>query len=703
MKEYTAEQIKAIESVNINTAVVAGAGSGKTSVLVERYIRLVAGGTDCRRILAITFTEKAAGEMSARIRAQMAERAGACAREGDSAGETNWLAQKDLLPRAYIGTIHGLCAGIIRANPMAAGVAPDAQILDESGGRLLLAEAAQAAFARLLPDSAALASLCEEYGYYRVFQYTKSIMEKFTAEETADAGFPGRLAAGCRGALERTAAAKREFFLALDELLSLSDSVKGTKLDGALAQMRRNLAEIEKTLTNLPDDMDSLSFIDALLGKVHRQGKIKLAVDAAKISWEKVVGGCRDCRALKIMPCWAEVLKACAGEFALLKKRRMALTFSDLENIALKTLKEDQTLLRKYMDKYRHIMIDEFQDTSKAQKEIAYLLSGGDAQTLRGEKLFIVGDERQSIYRFRGADVGVFIRARQEMLVNSADAQIELSANFRSREEIIAVCNHLFSCPAPGLSDMGYKPMRIGRIEQEKRAAGEPVELLLVNEAVGGGHEAEAAAIARRLLLLRGEGFSFADMAVILRARTHLSAYTNALEAFGAPYSLLDGQGFFQAPEIIDILNILRFLENCLRDLPLLGLLRSPLFGLDDNAITLVALSGGSEPFWHKLKNFPAGGLNGEQKQLAERAIKILEKLAQAARILYPGPLLRAVIEELRLMPLLLAYPDGRQKYANMEKFVDTAFAFEQETDGGLGEFIAHIDGLSAVGAREGL
>jgi ATP-dependent helicase/nuclease subunit A len=247
---------------------------------------------------------------------------------------------------------------------------------------------------------------------------------------------------------------------------------------------------------------------------------------------------------------------------------------------------------------------------------------------------------------------------------------------------------------------MEYKPMRAGRATE--KADGEPVELILSGEA-DDAHAAEAAAIAQRLVLLRGEGFSFADMAILLRARTHLSAYTDALEAVGAPYSLLDGQGFFRAQEITDMLNILRFLDNPLRDVPLLGLLRSPFFGLDDNSLTMVALSDGKEALWHKLKNFPPGALSPGQEELIARAVKILKKLALAARLMPPGPLLRAVIEELRFMPLLMAYPDGRQKYANMEKFVDIAFAFEQDTDGGLGEFLDHIDSLSAIGAREGL
>ncbi|MDR3348961.1 MAG: UvrD-helicase domain-containing protein [Acidaminococcales bacterium] len=718
MQEYTPEQEKAINSINVNTAVVAGAGSGKTRALVERYLGLVSGGVDCRRILAITFTEKAAAEMAGRIRAEMAGRAEGDARTNGTAGEANWRKQKEFLPRAYIGTIHGLCAGIIRANPMAAGVDPDVKILDESRGRLIAAEAARNAFARLLPDSAAFAALCEEYGYYRLLQYVKSIMDKFTFAETADAGFPDRLAAGCHGARGRLGAAKRDFLAALLELLAGADGLKASKTSAALTEISDSLETVKKALVSLPDDQGALRFVDGLVGKLRKQSKAKLLIEGVKAAWENVVGGCRDCRALDIMPCWARIINSCAGELALQKKRLGALTFSDLESLALKILKNDKVLRGKYMDKYRHIMIDEFQDTNRAQKEIAYLLAGGDAEILHGNKLFIVGDERQSIYRFRGADVSVFAQARQDIL-SGGGSQIELLDNFRSRAEIIAVCNHLFSSPVPGLENMKYKPMRAGRAQE--KAAGEPTEILASTEAAkflasaetaplqasgettDGGHAAEAAAIAQRLCLLRDEGFTFADMAILLRARTHLAAYTEALEAAGVPYSLLDGQGFFKAAEITDMLNLLRFLDNSLRDLPLLGLLRAPFFGLDDCAITLLALSAGEGSFWQKLKNFPCANLSSGQRQLAERAAAILENLLRAARILSIGPLLRAVIEELRLLPLFLSYPDGRQKYANVEKFVDMAFAFEQDANGGLGEFIAYIDGLLDIEAREGL
>ncbi|MDR2005628.1 MAG: UvrD-helicase domain-containing protein, partial [Acidaminococcales bacterium] len=700
MNEYTPEQIRAINSVNVNTAVVAGAGSGKTRALVERYIRLLAGGADCRRILAITFTEKAAGEMAGRIRAKMTERAEECAQAGDAAGELNWLTQRELLPRAYIGTIHGLCAGIVRANPMLAGVDPDVQIVGESGARLLLAEAAQTAFARLLPGSGAFAALCEEYGYYRVFQYAKSVMDKFTTDETSDAGFLGRLAAGCRGAHERLAAGKQKFLAALSALPSGADEPKAIRLGAALAEISRSFAAIKKALDALPEGQEAMRFVGGLVGKLRRQGKAKALIEDVKAAWGEITGDCHDCRALKIMPCWAETLKVCAEEFALLKKRQRVLTFSDLESLPLKILKKDRILRAKYMDKYRHIMIDEFQDTNQAQKEIAYLLAGGDAEKLCGDKLFVVGDERQSIYRFRGANVSVFAGVRRDMLANGG-AQIELADNFRARAEIVAVCNHLFSSPLPCIGNMEYKPMRAGRVAE--KATCEPVELLLPPETAGSAHEAEAAAIARRLLLLRGEGFAFADMAILLRARTHLAAYTDALDAAGAPYSLIDGQGFFETAEITDMLNLLRFLENHLRDLPLLGLLRSPLFGIDDCTITLIALAAGEGAFWHKLKNFPCAALPDGQKRLAKRAAAILEQLLRAARILSVGPLLRAAIEELRIMAIFLSYPDGRQKYANIEKFIDIAFAFEQETNGGLGDFIGHIDELLEIEAREGL
>ncbi len=695
MSDYTKEQLRAITSMGKNIAVLAGAGSGKTSVLVERFIHLVDSGTDCRRILAITFTNKAASEMAGRIRARMAALA-----VGD-VDAARWREQKKLLSSASISTIHGLCTNILRSYPIEAGIDPGFRIASETQAAFLLQDAVEKVLQRELGrKNTAMLALYKEYDRGGLLEGLAMLAALFTEEQLADDALAEKLATGNREALAALPRLKEVFREHLQLLLSERGEVDPkTAHRATLEELNDRIDEIEAALDGLPGHAEAAASLEQLIGKLSGQNKKdKELVKALKEEAAGLAASYLDSRAEGLIGSWAEAGQRCGKEYAAQKQQNALLTFDDLERLTYRLLCRQPDICAKYAARFDHIMIDEFQDTNELQKQLAYLLAGCQQDKLKNDKLFVVGDAKQSIYRFRGADVSVFGRVRRDMETTGGE-EIQLADNFRSTRGILSVCNDLFSCLMGDADNVKFEPLRA-----HKEDLDEPVAALLIDKEAPGGRCAEAQNIAAYFCNLAAQGgYDYGDMAILLRARTHLTEFTAALEEAGIPYNVLDGQGFFSTPEITDMMNLLACLANSRRTLPLLAVLRSPLFALDDESITFMTLQGGPENLWQTLTGGDFALLAGTQRELAGRAAEKLVKLWQAAQILPPGALLRLIEKELAVQPLLLLYPDGKQKYANLEKFIDLAFAFEEDEGGTLSDFVRHMEDLIAMGTREGM
>lgn len=697
MNSYTIEQKKAIESIDKNTAVIAGAGSGKTSVLVDRFVNIVASGVDCRNILAITFTNKAASEMMERIRAKMTQ----LATEYTGLKREFWIKQKKALTMAYIGTIHGLCANIIRTNPLEAKVEPDFHITNESQAVIAVNDSVKSSLYKLIKEKdEAVRFLLTEYGYFRLVNCLQDLLSRFNVDEVQqETVFADDLAKGSLKRLEFMPSLRRTFLDKLDELLLGINDLRAGGHRSKLESIQENLTEIKEAVNSLPGDLDAIEILDKHFAGLAARSKDKELVIEVKELKEQIIDACYDYKAIEVIKQWASVIRVCVIDFDKFKKQKGILTFDDLEHITYKLLKNNLHICKQYSDNFKHIMIDEFQDTNELQKKIAYLLAGKNDTVLKNDKMFIVGDDKQSIYRFRGADVGVFAQVRKDINVLQGE-EIHLLDNFRSVEGILSVCNDLF---VDLMQTRQAKGVVFESLKANKQDVLEPVELVLLDKS-DDQNLLEARSIAKKLKEFSVKfDYDYADMAILLRTKTHLEEYLTALEEANIPYNVLDGQGFFSVPEVLDVLNLLRFLENENKDLALLGILRSPLFGLDDQTITILTLQVGDNSLWQKLLVDSSIYITVEQQQLVVRAQNVLSELLYFAKVVSLGPLLRIMIDKLKIMPLMLTYSDGTQRYANIEKLVDIVFAFEQETGGGLTEFLKHIDNLLEIDARESM
>ncbi|MGI6263483.1 MAG: UvrD-helicase domain-containing protein, partial [Succiniclasticum sp.] len=531
MPQLTEEQLTAVQTLDRNVAVSAGAGSGKTRVLTERFVHILEEGlnhpeklTRTQEILAVTFTEKAATEMRERIRETMQERLRE-ARENAEAIQF-WRDRIQELPRTQIGTIHSLCSSLLRMNPMESKVDPAFQILTE-------------------PD------------------LTRFLKEEAVSFITKEARKP---ATDGRDTAEMTAVQ-----VLLDEYGA-----------SGFADILKNFSDGDYPTE--ADWQDALQHTnDPVVSSVQKNGKEKTREKAPE----------EEALERSLLIAWRDVLPRFAGYMKEAKEHLNVLTFNDLEQRAVSMLKESPELCSRYRRRFKYIMVDEFQDTNNRQRELVYLLSGGDASALRGKNLFVVGDAKQSIYRFRGADVSVFQEVQQE-IERSGGVNLSLSLNFRSEPPIIHFCNDFFEqpwdCDTPASRDVWSKKQDIPPSRQEKDEEA-PLPELYFHE---GSKDLlwEARTLSHRLRELHDQdGISYADMAILLRTMTRIDILLQALQEAGVPVKVVDGRNFYNRQDVRDLINLFSFVADPHLDGPLLGLLRSPYFRVSDSFLTGLCLA----------------------------------------------------------------------------------------------------------------
>ncbi len=543
----TPEQEEAVARRREPLLLAAGAGSGKTSVLVERFVRAVReDGIAPGRILAITFTERAAAELRERVRARLLELGG---------GEAARWPVSERPESAMIGTFHGFCARLLRVHALTAGLDPEFAILDEAdAGRL-----------RLLAFRRALAALLAETGM--------------------------RAEGEC---LPASAGARREE--AIDLLAAYgADRVRRMVL-GVYAEQRSRGA----SLPALPDPMLSVAEPSEPASREPESSSEGLppALQPGQPEREAI----RACALL------GAVLEEFGRGYAELKRARAALDFDDLELCARDLLESHEGVRRAWRERIELLMVDEFQDTNRRQLALLELLERGN--------LFTVGDELQSIYGFRHAEVEIFRERRRRL--HAEGAAIALAHNFRARPPLIAAVNGVFG---ERFGD-AYTPLIATREEggwgdpaPTGEAEGPLIELLLTDKGawsecgdqtshtlslardVAGKlppatlwRQAEARLLAQRVAeLIAGGKAAAGDVAVLLRAAGDLPVYERALEERGLRTLAAVGS-FWGHQQVGDLLAWLRALANPLDELALYSVLASPLVGISSDGLALLAL-----------------------------------------------------------------------------------------------------------------
>lgn len=614
-KEYgvNEEQAEALD-ISKNIALRAGAGSGKTRVLTCRYLRLLTEKPeiDIDSIVAITFTRKAATKMKEEIRKKIAARI-----EKAKATEERekWKIIRTLIATANINTIHGFCGNLLRDNFAFLGIDPNFKVMEEVDGATKLNQFIEEAIQDCLEDPKN-----QEIINYILVTYSTSIITSRSLHQN---------------------------------IINLYQSLREKGV---------NLLELEKLMRdkNPPENV-------------------------AIAALEKFA---------------LELVKKLHVKYQAFKFRENLLDYSDLEIMA-DSLLNDEEIRSAYFRRYQYFLVDEFQDVNPLQKRILDKLVVKD-QTIPPGRLFIVGDHKQSIYGFRGSDYQIFEETCR--LIEKSGEIRKLANCYRSTESIVETVNSVFRQlldPFESLNipeqkvDLGPKVELItwskDVIEDPNKKQWETLKKLLADDNQGeelkrtlkdfsfNGQSVskldyQGDILAGKILELLGQGFSFKDMAILLRSRSSLKTIENSLLRNEIPYCVLGGIGFWGRQEVMDIIALYKLVFDPKDLVALLTVLRSPIFGFSDDLIFSL-MHYKQEGILQALENLQ----DHEEAWLVKRTLGILKKCFRYDGVLNAYHLLKKLCQETFYPEILLALPDGQRKFRNLEKLLAIVKEFEKK------------------------
>jgi ATP-dependent exoDNAse (exonuclease V) beta subunit len=648
------EQLAAVEAEG-SVFVSAGAGTGKTSVLVERYVRAVCErGIDVESILVITYTRKAAGELRTRIRAALRERG-----RPDLARE---------LDGAWISTIHGFCNRLLRAHPFAAGLDPRFRELEDAGAAVLRGEA----FER------ALAAFCagEEPERLRLLATYRAL------------GLRRMLT----GVYETLRSAGRELVLELGERPSVEAAVTALRCEAeslaadpsATETQRRNAGEALRAATagSTPEKLVDLS---AFATRGVRAAAFESARKEAELAALEELAA-HDRELLQ------ELLERFATEYAAAKRRESAVDFEDLQLSARDLLRDDESVRDATRLRFRMVMVDEFQDTNRLQCELVDLVAHPDHT-----EVFTVGDEFQSIYGFRHADLEVFRERRAQ-----ASSLLALTRNYRSRPQVLAAVNHLFG---DAFGD-DYQPLAASA-EFADPVFGHPVELLVTDKASFADtsehwRTGEARRIASRVRELVDSGEAEpGEIVVLFAAGTDAERYEDALRREGLPTFRATGRGYFGQQQVVDLLAYLRLLHNRYDDVALATVLASPFVGISNDALVLLRRNAPRRPLFTALERALPEQLESSDERLLRAFLQRYERLVRASARIGLEALCERIVGEHDYDLAVLARWDGTRRFANLRKLGRMAREYEAVRGADLEGFVRFVRDQDAFGSKE--
>ena len=739
----TAEQYDAINEKGRAILVSAAAGSGKTKVLTERLLARISDDADIDSFLIITFTKAAAAELRGRITEEIA------AKLEKNPDNKRLRRQNALCQKAHIGTIHSFCASFLRENCQAAGVSPDFSVIEDDRAEMIkrrvLEKVMDAAYEDMSED---FKLLCDSVGrgrddrrlselvlelhkklqsHAKPDKWAKKQLELLSCEGSSAEDTPwGREVLGALkesaeywaeklDVLAMMASRERRTMAAYGESLSegalmLRDFARTTDRgwDAARAMLPLSLPAL-KSLRDAPDPelAEHIKAVRNVCKKEVEKYDKQLGDTSAKLMAELQ-------SSLPAMTALVRLISAFDKAYRAEKRRRAELDFSDLEHLTVDLLTNDDgeptQLARDYSQRFTEIMVDEYQDVNAVQDCIFRALSKNE------KNLFMVGDVKQSIYRFRLADPGIFLDkydryADLRCVCGSEPARILLQSNFRSRREITEAVNHVFGvCMYRKLGELDYD-------EKAKLVCGAsyegsvPVpELMLVDVSANDDDDspdkcyAEASAVARRITKMMDSGTTvteggaqrplrYSDIAILMRAGNSASpAYRRALSDAGIPVANGQGGRFFESLEVSAVVCLLAVIDNPHQDVPLIAALRSPIFGMTADELSEIRAYSRNSDFWTAFT---------DAAQHSERYARCLDKILGFRELSHDmelGEFIRHVYAELDIPAIYSAMSDGAERVGRLTRLIGCAKRFESTGYKSLHRFVVWLNTLRERG-----
>lgn len=680
-------RIRAVEDLDTSLSVEAGAGTGKTTLLVDRYLEIIMRGrARCGQIVAITFTEKAAGEMKYRVRQGIEVRLKQATLDDELRDRLEEALYE--LERAPISTIHSFASMILREHPLEAGVDPRFDQLDEVQGPQLIEECWVDFLASVPPERAPLVqrfltlggtlgqlrNMADARYYNRGERYVDSFCRDDGPRGDAPSDPVGEFAGLVR---------------------EISSELERLVRDHCTDHGDLGCKEVERFLSELGEQDGRFDVEDVLLGlklpSKDKGGKKNWSPQEAcvemKDSVERLHAGMSAFKSALVDRLRDELVDWLEDFIALVESRKRAMGLLDFDDLLIRAreLLRDPDALKDLRDRYRFILVDEFQDTDPLQTEIVFLLSGA-AESGDPGKLFVVGDPKQSIYRFRKADVEIYEEVKQKL--SSGGSHLNISQNFRSVPSVVEWVNDTFGSiivpPLDGRYQPRYEPIHAVRSGDDRAVIALDLELDGDPPKVDEVRRREGTAIARLIRHLLESGRAVTDpvakktmpiayrhIAVIYPGTTGIDYYEEPLRRASVPYIIEGGKLYYTRQEVRDLASAIQAIEDPWDQLSLVAALRSPIFGFSDEEIFLFKAAGGAfnylETEIEDGSSFPA----------MLEAFDLLARLHEGRNMLGPAATVRGLLCETNFIEFSLLQPHGEQRILNLNKILQKARRFE--------------------------
>lgn len=734
--KWTKEQEKVINLRNRSLLVSAAAGSGKTAVLVQRIISMVTDETDpldIDRLLVVTFTNAAAAEMRERVGAAIEN-----ALEQDPYNQ-HLQRQLTLVHNAQITTIDSFCIRILRDHFHKIDLEPGFRIADEGELKLLREDVCEAVledfYQKADPEFLRFADsysgakndlqikemILKLYNYAESYPWPKEWLETCVQQYEAANEAELEEKSWIRDFLSYLNVRVENLITAQEKLLELTQEPDGPYMyEASIADDLRQLENLRKC-EHFSQWQAAISAID--FKNIGRSGKYEGSVakkDAVMSGrkrmkdqidkWKKTIFATmlevqleRLTQTSKMVRMLVTLTQAFSDRFQEEKQKKNMLDFSDVEHNALRVLVDSETkelteTALEYQQQYREVMIDEYQDSNYVQETLLTAVSGVKNGN---ENLFMVGDVKQSIYRFRLARPELFMdKYHRFSTEESSQQRIDLHRNFRSRREVVEAVNDIFyPLMEKDLGNVAYDAeaaLYAGAVypDYENADCCKP-ELLLVPSQESGmeRREQEAAAVAGRIRELvetqEIPGITYKDIVLLLRSMSGWAeTYQKVFEQEGIPLIVASKTGYFSATEVQTVLSLLRVLDNPYQDIPLAAVMKSYFGKFSSEELAQIRSEYPGMPFYQCVEQM----LPVSEKIIAFQ--EMLQKFRQRIPYTPIHRLLQEILDETGYRNYVAALPAGEQRRANLDMLMEKAVAYEQTSYHGLFHFIRYIDRL---------
>lgn len=696
--------------------VEAAAGTGKTTLLVSRILNIVRSGrARFSDIAAITFTEKAAGDLKVRLREEIEKQL----RQGAAPELARGLADLESMP---VSTIHSFCAELVRERPVEAGVEPNFSVADELAAGLLLEESWEEWLAEALSSDDPRLRAALEAGIKpgpgegqsmfslarTLIDYRDCIAENPVPDPRNSDGLAKAVAELRRSIQDAMELRAKHCTAANDKLAEALQSLS----DWAEKPVEMTAAAIEKWVDGGPSPRWKV-------GRKSNWSSEEILAEAQQscLAIKNAIGGLRVHSGHAILHGLVGALLPFVERYRQAKREARLLDFDDLLIVARDMLLASREARDYFKRRFKFLLVDEFQDTNPLQSEIAFLLCERQGEFARNwhevrlhpGKLFLVGDPKQSIYRFRRADLDLYGRVRE--LVEAQGATLQLSVNFRTVPAVVRELNPLFGPLMQGPVDRSgvtrFEPCHVELKPFRQDDTLEPRVLIVPPpegteaDRVDAWRRQESGCIAASIRNLMDSGsqlqddqpLRYSDIAILYGKGLVLGALEDALRAHDVPYQVAGGKNYYSRLEFQDLLAVLAAIDNPHDGPAVVGALRSPFFGCSDSELAAHVGAGGAFNYLASARPASAGVAMG---------FDILRELHEERHAQSPDAVISSLFRVTQALQIYAMKPHGEQRVANLLKVVDLARGLREAGVSSFSGVVKRLAEMEQIGQGEG-